>query len=154
MGFVIKRIGWIGDNKKDFIVRLSKEDRNQLGVQQGAIVRVRKGNKQQLAIVKSLFIDLVAIPDSIAVNNLLARKMELNMDDEVEITRDVTNEEVGRYTSQDEFERRQVLGVVLQKEEKKKTKDILAELGITDEQSSQANNEESVAGEQNEQNNN
>lgn len=130
MRFKIKRIGSFGDSKTDFIVRLCKADREHLGIQDRALVKVKKGRQKVIALVKQQFVDLAGYPEVCSVNQLLTQKLDLNVDNSINITADVTQEEADQYTSQDEFENRQVSGVLLRKKEPKRVKDVMQRLGL------------------------
>ena len=130
MRFKVKRIGSFGDSKTDFIVRLCKADREHLGIQNRALVKVKKGRTKVIALVRPQFMDLAGYPEVCSVNQLLTTKLNLNVNDDIEITADVTQEEADKYTSQEEFENRQVSGAVVSKKEKKKAKDVMERLGL------------------------
>jgi len=143
MRFKIKRIGSFGDSKTDFIVRLCKADRDHLGIQDRALVMVKKGRNKVIALVKQQFMDLASYPEVCSVNHLLTKKLNLNENDNIQITADVTQEEADNYTSQEEFENRQVLGVMVRKNEKKKAKDVMERLGLfADEQNQEESTED------------
>lgn len=130
MRFKIKRTGSFGDSKTDFIVRLCKSDRDHLGVQDRALVKVKKGRNKVIALVKQQFMDLASYPEVCSINQLLREKLNLNVNDAINITADVTQAEADDYTSQERFEERQVQGAILRKKEPKKAKDVMERLGL------------------------
>ena len=85
MRFKIKRIGSFGDSKTDFIVRLCKSDRDHLGIQDRALVKVKKGNKKVIALVKQQFMDLASYPEACSVNQLLTSRLTLSVNDNINI---------------------------------------------------------------------
>lgn len=138
----VKRIGYFGDSKSDYIVKMNKMDRQHLGLQKGAIVKVKKGNREILALIRSQFIDLIAFPEVVAVNKLLAEKLKLRENDTVQITADVTTEQAEEYASQKSFEQRQVLGALAKKKEKKSLKKIMEELFADEDESREEDDQE------------
>jgi len=130
MEFKVMRTGWFGDSKTDNQIRMSKGDRTHLGIQNRAIVRVKRGDKSDLAIVQGQFRDLLPYPERVAINTMLAKRLGVGNNMVVEVMPDVTQEEIDAYTSQDNFDKRQVLGMLSLKEEGQKAKDILKSFGL------------------------
>jgi len=127
MQYKIKRIGSFNDSKKDNIVRLSKQERNRLGVQNG-FVRVKKGDKSEIAIVGKQSVDLISFPEICTINQLLSDSLNAHISDTVEITNDVTPEEVSLYSEQNEYEKRIVKGTQIKKDELKRAERLLDSL--------------------------
>lgn len=130
MRFEVKRTGSFGDSKTNYTIGLSKSDREHLGIQSRALVNVKKGRRKEIAIVRKQFIDLSGYPEVCSTNLLLTEKLNLSVNDTVHITADVTQEEADEYSSQEEFENRQVTGRILQDKQKVKVKDVMERLGL------------------------
>lgn len=149
MRMQIKRAGWLGDSKKDCIVRMSKGDRDSLGISARRLVRVKFGDKEELAVVMPQFTDLLIYPQIVAINSILMAKLGVNVDDEVEVLNNVSQEDSEQYTSQEEFMKRQVIGQLNHSRQKQKATEILASLGLfTEEESSEEGAGEQEEGEQ------
>jgi len=95
--YKVARIGWENENPFVNIVLLSRKERQNLEIDKGKPVKVKKGKKSEVAIVEIQFRDLLSQESVCTLNKKLSDKLGAGEGDTVEISKEVTESEYAEF---------------------------------------------------------
>lgn len=99
----VKKIGWENMNIEKPLILMAEKDRNRFGIKRASVVKITKGIVTSLAIVEIQFWDLIPLDKVCTVNGVLAKRLNLQLGDKVEISKEVTESEYRQMIPENPF---------------------------------------------------
>lgn len=95
--YKVIKVGYPRENPKGNIILLSKKERKELNVELNSVVKLLNATKKEIAIVQKQLQEYVGEGKVCTLNSVLAKKLGLKENDNVEVTKEVTETEYKKY---------------------------------------------------------